>query len=155
MFLVPRDDMIQDLATAAPDPALADTVLPWRLYAGSFGLQPGCLQEGSDSGIERRISVKDGVSIGAGLGEGFPQLLNYPLHSRMAGDVAMQDPASAVLHDEKARQQLKRHRRHGEEVERDDRLAVILREGKPRFRWVTATTNSPQINAQKAIQDRP
>jgi hypothetical protein len=32
----------------------------------------------------------------------------------------------AVLHDKEAVQQLERQRRHGEEIERDDRLVVIL-----------------------------
>jgi len=43
--------------------------------------------------------------------------------------VEMQDPPSPVLNDEEAVEQLERDRRHGEEVERGDRLAVIHEEG--------------------------
>ena len=49
----------------------------------------------------------------------------------MRGDVEVQDPAAPVLDDEKTVEQPECQCRHGEEVEGDDHLAVILEKRKP------------------------
>jgi hypothetical protein len=53
------------------------------------------------------------------------QLLDDPIGSWVAGHIQVQDPASSVLDDEEAVEQLKCHSWHGEEVEGGDHLAVI------------------------------
>jgi hypothetical protein len=40
MWLVQRDDMVQDLAPIGSHPALCDAALPGSLHARPFGLQP-------------------------------------------------------------------------------------------------------------------
>ena len=46
-------------------------------------------------------------------------------------EVEMQDPATFVLDDEETVQHAEGSGRHGEEVERDDRLAVVVKECEP------------------------
>ena len=65
------------------------------------------------------------------LGKRFAQLLDDPVRSRVPSHVEVQDLAASVRDDEKAVEQLEGHRRHGEEVERNDPLAVIGEEGQP------------------------
>ena len=56
---VPCDDVVEDLAAAASDPALRSPVLPWRLHTGALHLEAGCPQEADDIGIEFRIAVQE------------------------------------------------------------------------------------------------
>ena len=61
VWFVPCDDVVEDLAAAAPDPAFRRPVLPWRPHTGAPGLQTGCLQKGDHIGIELRIVVADDI----------------------------------------------------------------------------------------------
>lgn len=54
---------------------------------------------------------------------------------------------------EKAVEQLKCHRRHREEVERSDHLAMVLQEGQPRLSRIAATPNAPQIPGDSPLRD--
>src|SRR5262249_43357641 len=58
-----------------------------------------------------------------------------------------------VLNDKEAVQQLERQRRHGEEIERDDRLAVILQEGPPARGRASTTPNVAQIPRDSPFRD--
>ena len=71
VWFVPCDDVVEDLAAAASDPALRNPVLPWRLHTGAPDLQTGCLQEADHTGIEFRIVVQDDIAIRTSLGECF------------------------------------------------------------------------------------
>ena len=133
MLFVQRDDMIEDLAPATTDPAFRYSVRPWRLHARLLGLQTRRLQEGHHPGVELRVTIEDRVAIRAGLWERLAQLLDDPRRRRVTGDVEMQDLPSPMLDDEEAVQQLERHRGHGEEVEGNDHLAMILEEGQRAF----------------------
>jgi hypothetical protein len=73
--------------------------------------------------------VEDSITIRTSLGKRFTQLLHHPLGGRMTSDVEMQDPAPAMLHHEKAIQELERQRGHGKEVEGDDHLPMVGEEG--------------------------
>ena len=130
MRFVQRDDMIEDLAPATTDPAFRYSVLPWRLHARLLGLHTRRLQEGHHPGVELRVTIEDRVAIRAGLWERLAHLLDDPRRRRVTGDVEMQDLPSPMLDDEEALQQLERHRGHGEEVEGNDHLAMILEEGQ-------------------------
>ena len=58
-----------------------------------------------------------------------------------------------MLDDEDAIEQLKGRRRHGEEVEGDDHLAVILEESQPALGGVAATPNAPRIPSHGSFGD--
>jgi hypothetical protein len=105
MDFVQGNDVVQDLAAAASDPALRNPVLPRCLNTGALRLKAGCLQEGDHIGIEFGVVVKDDISIGISLGKRFTQLLNDPIGGRMTSDVEVQDLAPAVRDHEEAIQE--------------------------------------------------
>jgi hypothetical protein len=72
-------------------------------------------------------------------------MLQDPLRSRVPSNVEVQDLPTCVLDNEEAVEQLEGHGRHGEEVESDDHLAVVLEEGKPLLTWVPAALDAPEI----------
>ena len=59
--------------------------------------------------------------------------------------VAMQNLASLVLDDKETIQHSERHRRHGEEIEGSDYLAVILEKGEPLLAGIPAPNRATQI----------
>ena len=145
MFLIQRDDMVQDLAPATSHPSFRQPILPGRPDACSFGLQTRRLQKGDHLIVEFRISIQDHVAIRRRLGEHFAQLLYNPGCRRTSGNVEVQDPATSVLDDEEAVEEPESQRRHGEEVERSDHLPVIGEEGQPTLAWITAVLDTLQI----------
>src|SRR5215831_11770831 len=145
MFFIHRDDMVQDLAAAASDPSFGSSVLPWGLNARSFWLKSGGLQERKDIGIEDRIAIQNDVAIRSRLRKGFSQLLHDPISGRVPCNVEVQDPAAPVLDDEQTVQHPEGRSWHGEEVEGDDRLAVVAKKRKPFFARITPALDPPQI----------
>src|SRR5882724_5176242 len=153
MAFIQRDHMVQDLSTATPNPSLRRSILPGRLDARPLRFQAGRLQKGDGGGIKFRIAVQDHVTVWASFGEGLPQLLHDPLRTRTSSDVEVQDPAAPMLDDKEAVQQLERQRRHGEEIESDDNLSVILQKRRPPFTRVASALNSTQIPGDGPLRD--
>ena len=78
MSFVQCDNVVEDLPTAASDPAFRNPVLPGRLNARPLRLQARCFEERDHLRIELRIpAVKDHIPTGASLGERFSQLLHH------------------------------------------------------------------------------
>ena len=67
--------------------------------------------------------------------------------------VAVQNLASLVLDDKKAIEHSERHRRHGEEIEGSDYLAVILDKGEPLLTGITAPNYTTQISGDRALRE--
>ena len=153
MSFVQRDDMIQDLSATTSHPAFRDSILPRRLNARPLRFQTRRLQERDDARIEFRITVQYHVTVWASFRKSLAQLLDDPIRTGMSSDVAVQDPAAAMLNDKKAVQQLERQRRHGEEIERDDCLAVILQECQPSLGSVAASVQASQIARDSPFRD--
>jgi hypothetical protein len=65
----------------------------------------------------------------------------------------MEDPAAPVLDDKETVQQLKRQRRHSEEIEGDDDLPVVLEKRQPRFTWVAPASHATQIPGDSPLRD--
>src|SRR6185369_9369170 len=63
----------------------------------------------------------------------------------MRRDIEMQNPAASVLNDEEAVQHTERRGRHGEQVEGNDRLTVVVKKGQPFLGRITPATDSPQV----------
>ena len=144
---------VEELFSAPPNQSFHDTVLPGQLEACSLGFQTRCLQEGDDLGIEFCVTVQNPVTVAAGLGEGFAELLDTSLRSRMSGHVEVQNLPASALDDKEAVKQLEGHRRHSEEVERRDHLPVIAQERQPAFAGVTAAPDSSQISSHGSFRD--
>jgi hypothetical protein len=155
VLLIQRDDMIEDLAAATSDPSFRGSVLPRRLAARPFRRQSGDLQEGDYVGVEDRIAVQDGIPIGSRFRKGLSQLLHHPVGRRVSRDVEVQDPAASVLDYEEAVQDAAGRRRHREEVQGDDSLAVVAKKCKPAFaRIAPPARNTPQISGDGSFGDR-
>ena len=80
-------------------------------------------------------------------------MLDDPLRSRVSGHVEVQNLPPSVLDDEEAVQHLEGQRRHGEEVEGSDHLAVILEKGQPTLAWITAAPDTLQISGYGSFGD--
>jgi len=101
MLFIQRNDVVEDFSPATSHPSFRNSILPRRFYAGPFGLQSRCLQEGDHFVIECGISIEDGISIWTRFGESFERLLDAPLHRRVVSDVEVQNPAPSMLDHEK------------------------------------------------------
>ena len=129
MSFVQRDDMVQDLFPATSNPSFRSSILPGRLDACPLRFQTRRLQKRNDRGIKCRIAVQDHVTVWASFRKGLAQLLHDPLRTRISSNVEMENSAAPMLDDKEAVQQLERQRRHGEEIEGNDDLPVILEKG--------------------------
>jgi len=98
------------------------------LNARSLGLQPCALQESNDLPIEFGITVENDITIWSCFGEYLAQLLHNPVCGGMPTDVEVQDPSPAMLDDKQAVQLLERDCSDGEEIECNDRLAMVPKE---------------------------
>src|SRR5262245_32395591 len=63
----------------------------------------------------------------------------------MRRDIEVQNPAASVLDDEETVQHTEGHGRHGEEVQGNDRLAVIVKKSQPFLGRITPALDSPQV----------
>lgn len=102
MLFVQRDDMVQDLAPATSNPSFRNSILPGRLHARPFQLQPSRLRERDHGGVEDQIAIQDGVPIRASFWEGLAQLLDNPLRCRVAGHIEVQNSAPSMLRSRKS-----------------------------------------------------
>src|SRR5215475_6212061 len=75
----------------------------------------------------------------------FSWLRDDPNGRRMRGHIDVEDPAALMLDDKETVQNSEGHGRHGEEVEGDDRLAVVANKGQPPLGWITSALDRPQI----------
>ena len=153
MPFIQHDDVVQKLSATASDPPLRESILPGRLDVRPFGRQTSTFQECDHLSIELRVVVEDDVSIWSGFRECLPELLDYPIRTRMLGHVEVDYFSTPVLDYEEAVQHPKVHRRHCEKVERNDHFAVILEEGKPSLRRIAAALQATQISGHTRFGD--
>ena len=93
------------------------------------------------------------VAVPTYFGEGFTQLLDYPLRIWMSGHVEVQKLPSIVLDNEEAIEELESRRRHGEKVERSDYLAVIRQECQPLLTRIPTSSNASGIATDARFRD--
>src|ERR1700751_5245908 len=78
MPFIDNDDMVEQIVTAAADPALGDAVLPRTAEADPLGLDPKALHCVDDFLIEARAAIKDQVAGRRVIGKSFAKLLDNP-----------------------------------------------------------------------------
>ena len=66
------------------------------------------------------------MAVAAGQRQSLAELLQNSIAGWMCGAVEMQNSSPPVFDDEEAIKCLKRQRRHPEEIERDDDLAMVV-----------------------------
>jgi hypothetical protein len=80
---------------------------------------------------EDRIAVAQEVAGELSKGKSLPQLLGGPLRGRVSGNIEVQNAPSVMGQDQKHVKDLEANRGHGEEIDGDQLLGMILEEGAP------------------------
>ena len=135
-----RDHVIEALATNGSD---------HPLYIGSLPRRARCRQDFADAHVshlfpeviaEDRIAVAQQVARELGKGKGLTQLLSCPLRCRVSGDIEVQDATPVMGQNQENVENLETDRGHGEEIDGDQLLGMILKECPPalRGRFVSA-----------------
>src|SRR5208282_2439210 len=133
--LVEGNDVVQQVAAAAFDPSLGDTVLPGtpERRPDTTDVHRSCDER--DLKPVLCISVKDQIFRRRPIWKCLAQLLSDPSARRMPCDVEVQDLATIVAEYEKAVEHSESHRWHGEEVPRGDNFPMVPQECHPSLGW--------------------
>ncbi len=131
MAIVQNDDRIDQVAAAAGDESLCNSILPGASNRDSNQGDAQTLRRFQNFIRERVLAIKDEKLWRGVVRKGIPQLLRYPSSGRMPCDVVVKDAPSVMCEDEEAIQHAEPERRHSEEVHGGDRIAVIAEERRP------------------------
>jgi len=131
MPFVENDHMVEQISAAVPDPTFSDTVLPWASEAGPLGLDAEALLGFDHFFIELCAVIEDQITRRRIIRECLAQLLSDPGARRMPGHVAVEDAPPIMRNDEKAVKNAEGERRHGEEVHRGNRFAMVVQKSYP------------------------
>src|SRR5260370_24475111 len=143
MALVQRNDLVEQLAPAAADPAFRGSIRPRAVDGG--------LHAANFHGSNRSryfqsilcIVVKD-EELGRGLvGKGFAHLLHNPTARWMTSDIEVYDAATVVADEEEAVEHVESESRDREEIHRSDGFAMITQKSQPAFGGFWAPGCSP------------
>ena len=133
--LVHRNDVIQQIASTALDPALGNSVLPWAPDRSPNRSHGHRAHRCRDLEAVLGIAIEDQELLSGLIRECFSQLLNDLGARRMPRDVEMQNLPAMMAQDEKAVEHAESHSRHGKEVHGGDNLAMIPQECEPSLGW--------------------
>jgi hypothetical protein len=136
VVLSEHDDVVEQFATDAADPALGDAVLPGTAVGGPRRLDAEGLHRRDDGRREDRVPIEDQVARGGVEGERLAELLDHPRRRRVVGDGEPKEASSTMLDREPDVEEMERHRRNNEEVHRGDRIAVVAE--KTSQRWAAS-----------------
>lgn len=131
MAFIQRNNVVQQVSSAASHPTLRDAILPWTSEGSSLGNNPGGFHRCDHLEPELLIAIKDQVFVRGFQGERLAQLLNDPSARRMLRDIYVQDASTIVADDEEAVEHAEPDRWHIEEIHRRNRFAMISQEGQP------------------------
>ena len=98
-------DVLKELATAAADPPLRSSVLPWAAKRSANGFCARCFDELDDPSAKDEVAIEDEIFRSGVVGKRLTQLLNNPSRRRVERGVEVNDVPTAVLDDEEAVQQ--------------------------------------------------
>ena len=100
MALAEDNNMLEELASAAADPAFGHGILPWTTINRSGGLGAHGLDESHHGGTEDRVPIEDEMP-GRGVErERLTQLLDHLGRRGIGRDVEVHTTSSAMLDDE-------------------------------------------------------
>jgi hypothetical protein len=129
--IVQGDDVIQQIAPAALNPSLRDTVLPRTLERGSYrphGHRPHCYRNLQSV---LGIPIKNEKPRSRLIRERFPQLLDDPKAVGMPRDIEMQNAPASVADDEETVEHPERDGRDRKQVHGGDGFSMITQKGEP------------------------
>ena len=88
--------VLNELATAAADPPLRGSVLPWAAKRSANGFCARCLDELDDRSVKAEVAVADEISRSGVVGKRLTQLLNSPSRRRVEGGIEVNDVPTSV-----------------------------------------------------------
>jgi len=138
MVFIEYDYVIKQIATAGPDKAFCDSVLPWTLKSGSLGFHSEAFDCFSNFSVKVRATVENEVARSAFVRKCLAQLLNHLCTRRMPGHVAIKNLTSPVDDNEETIKHAKGYRWHSEKIHRSNHIAVIGKKCGPSLRRLGA-----------------
>ena len=155
VLLIQRNDVIEQVTPATPDPALGNTVLP-RALDGSlhvFDLHGSNRSWNFQSILS--VVIEDEEFGGGLVGKCFSQLLHNPGAGGMSSDIAVEDTPAVVANDEEAVEHTERDARYREEIHCSDSFAVIMKKSEPplgRFRISGCSLHPPGNRSLRYVE---
>ena len=128
---LPHNHMVEQVPTAVAYEPLRDSVLPRALKAGSLGLNAKALDCINHIVTEVRATIKYEIVRGRVERKRLPQLLDHTRARWMPGHVEVKNTPPVMRDHEEAAKHAECHCRYGEEINRGDRLTVVVQEGCP------------------------
>ena len=136
MTCAENHDVLKELATAAADPPLRGSVLPWAAKRSANGFCARCFDELDDRSAKDEVAIEDEIFRSGVVGKRLTQLLNNPSRRRVERGVEVNDVPTAVLDDEEAVQQPERSGGHGEQIHGGDIVFMVAQESHPSLQLV-------------------
>ena len=129
--LVQNDDVIKQISSHTPNPALGETILPRTAECRADGFSSVVLDGRNNVSGKFRVAVKYQESVGLVVSPNFSQLQCDPQGVGLTAHIAVQNLPPVMADDEEDVQHAERQRRHGEKVHGSDGVAVIPQECQP------------------------
>ena len=146
-------DVLKELATAAADPPLRSSVLPWAAKRSANGFCARCFDELDDPSAKDEVAIEDEIFRSGVVGKRLTQLLNNPSRRRVERGVEVNDVPTAVLDDEEAVQQLERSGGHGEQIHGGDIVFMVAQESHPSLQLVGLRGMPRQVSRHRNLGD--
>ena len=131
MAFIQRNNVVQQVLSAAFDPTLRDAILPGRSEGSSLGNHPRGFHRCDHLEPELLIAIKDQVFVRRFKGKCLAQLLDDPTASRMLRDVNVQDAPPIMADDEEAVEYAEGNRWHSKEIHGCDGFPMVSKKGQP------------------------
>jgi hypothetical protein len=149
--LVDRNQIIQAFAPDRPDEPFAIRVRLGSEDRRSDRSHAKVLQGSIERRREDRIAIVNDEPVWMRIGENLPALLRGPFGGGMMGHIEVQNPPRADLHRDEDAEDLKLYGDRHQKIAGDDRLGLILDEGRP---TLIATSTAGLVSIQ-VFSDRP
>jgi hypothetical protein len=135
MAFIHRNDVVQQIMSAAFNPTLRRAVLPRAFERGSDW--PHLQRSNSYGNLKSvlAVPVKDQKPRSRPEGKRFSQLLDGPQAGRVLGHVEMQDAPTVVADDEETVEHAEGDRWDGEEIHCGDRFPMVTQKCEPTPGW--------------------
>jgi len=131
---VEHDHMVQALAPDRTNHPLDIGSLPGGARRGQHFVDAHVAHLVSKFTAEDGVAVAEQVARESVEGKGLPQLLSRPLGGRVGSHIEVEDATPVMGQDQKHVKDLETESGHGEEVDGDQLLDMILQEGAPSLR---------------------
>ena len=132
--LAEHDDMVEAFASHGTDEPLSERILPRALWRREYFFDAHALHAAPKVVAVDAVAIAEQKRRRGVIGKGVHELLGGPVRCGMLGDVEVNDTSSMVSEHDEDEKDTEAHRRHGEEVERNDVADMVGEERPPCLR---------------------